>query len=244
MPHECRRGPARPHLLGCSRATTRRCASSRLTELLGESPDERRGGRGTARHHDHAAPCRLILAAQGDDGHWEGRDRFYTAKYRGTVWQLIILAELGADGADERVRRGCEAILRDAQDRDSGGFATIAARRPAGGFTARHPVPDRQPRLEPHPPRHARRPARAGRHRLAHHLHALRRRRRRGAHRLALRPLGDVLGASHLPHGRRQGAQGAGRDPTGAPLARGAAHARCGQRVHAQLTTSTSAATT
>ena len=47
-----------------------------------------------------------ILAAQGEDGHWEGRDRFYTAKYRGTVWSLIILAELGADGGDERVRRG------------------------------------------------------------------------------------------------------------------------------------------
>ena len=46
-----------------------------------------------------------ILAAQLEDGHWEGRDRFYTAKYRGTVWQLLILAELGADGADERVRQ-------------------------------------------------------------------------------------------------------------------------------------------
>jgi hypothetical protein len=65
-----------------------------------------------------------ILAAQGQDGHWASRDRFYTAKYQGTVWQLLILAELGADGSDERVRRGCEAVLRDAQDRLSGGFAT------------------------------------------------------------------------------------------------------------------------
>ena len=99
-----------------------------LTELLGSPPDS----------PEAAAACRdimtrgtvpTILAAQGDDGHWEGRDRFYTAKYRGTVWQLIILAELGADGSDERVQRGCEAALRDAQDRLSGGFATGRMRK-------------------------------------------------------------------------------------------------------------------
>lgn len=37
-----------------------------------------------------------ILAKQQADGHWEGADGYYTAKYCGTVWQLIILAELGA----------------------------------------------------------------------------------------------------------------------------------------------------
>jgi hypothetical protein len=78
-----------------------------------------------------------ILAAQGDDGHWGGRDRFYTAKYRGTVWQLLILAELGADGADERARRGCEAVLRDAQDRLSGGFAVNRAKKEGGGLHSR-----------------------------------------------------------------------------------------------------------
>jgi hypothetical protein len=75
-----------------------------------------------------------ILAAQLSDGHWEGRDRFYTAKYRGTVWQLVILASLGADGADPRVRAGCEAILRDAQDPESGGFAIDRAKRSGGGL--------------------------------------------------------------------------------------------------------------
>ena len=85
-----------------------------LTQLLGVSHD-----------HPEAAAARAaimttgavpaILAAQLEDGHWEGPDRFYTAKYRGTVWQLIILAELGADGSDERVRRGCEkpAVARE-----------------------------------------------------------------------------------------------------------------------------------
>ena len=53
------------------------------------------------------------------------------------MWQLIVLAELAADGSDERVRRACEAILRDAQDRDSGGFATERAKKGGGGLAGR-----------------------------------------------------------------------------------------------------------
>jgi hypothetical protein len=76
----------------------------------------------------------LILAAQGDDGHFCERDRYYAAKYTGTAWQVIILAELGADGADERVRRACEAILSDAQDAESGGFSVNRSRKAEGGL--------------------------------------------------------------------------------------------------------------
>ena len=107
-----------------------------LTQLLGISPDSPEAV--TARREIMASGAvPAILAAQGDDGHWEGPARFYTAKYRGTVWQLIILAELGADGGADRVRRGCEAILRDAQDRDSGGFATDRAKKTGGGLPSR-----------------------------------------------------------------------------------------------------------
>ena len=38
-----------------------------------------------------------ILAKQRKGGHWEDADRFYTGKYKSTVWTLIILAEFGAD---------------------------------------------------------------------------------------------------------------------------------------------------
>jgi hypothetical protein len=38
-----------------------------------------------------------ILAKQNDGGYWKEPHRFYTAKYKATVWQLMILAELGAD---------------------------------------------------------------------------------------------------------------------------------------------------
>ena len=83
---------------------------------------------------ERSAPIEPILAAQLPDGHWVERDRFYTAKYGGTVWNLIILAELGADGADARVRAACEAILRDAQDPDSGGFSTARSKKAGGGL--------------------------------------------------------------------------------------------------------------
>ncbi|GAI65648.1 unnamed protein product, partial [marine sediment metagenome] len=36
-----------------------------------------------------------ILAKQKEGGYWEDSQNFYTAKYKGTVWQIIILAELG-----------------------------------------------------------------------------------------------------------------------------------------------------
>jgi hypothetical protein len=74
-----------------------------------------------------------ILAKQHDGGYWEAPEQFYTAKYRGTVWQLIILAELGADGNDPRVKRACEFILENSQDRKSGGFSAWLSVKVGGG---------------------------------------------------------------------------------------------------------------
>ena len=78
----------------------------------------------------------LILAKQEEGGYWEKPDRFYTAKYRGTVWQLIILAELAADGSDERVKKACDFILENSQDRSSGGFSIRGSLKNGGGPTA------------------------------------------------------------------------------------------------------------
>jgi hypothetical protein len=74
-----------------------------------------------------------ILAKQNTGGYWEAPDKFYTAKYKGTVWQLIILAELGADGQDERVKEACEFILENSQDRESGGFSVWHSAKTGGG---------------------------------------------------------------------------------------------------------------
>lgn len=45
-------------------------------------------------------------------------------KYKGTVWNFIILAELAADGNDKRIKQTCEYILEHAQDKPSGAFST------------------------------------------------------------------------------------------------------------------------
>ncbi len=106
-----------------------------LTELLGEAAEG--GAAATARREimtQGAVP--RILAAQNADGHWGGPGRFYTDKYRGTVWQLIVLAELGADPADARVRAACEAILRDSQEPESGGFSVECSKSRGGGLAS------------------------------------------------------------------------------------------------------------
>ncbi len=104
-----------------------------LTELLGRPPRaaEVRAAR-AAIMRQGAVPA--ILERQGPEGCWGTPDSFYTAKYRGTVWQLIVLAEHRADGRDPRVRRACEFVLAHSQDPASGGFAIGGAKRTPGGL--------------------------------------------------------------------------------------------------------------
>ncbi len=74
-----------------------------------------------------------ILQKQSE-GSWSGPGRFYADKYKGTVWQLIILAEHAADGANRQVRDACEFILRHSQDPDSHGFSYKESARHPGGL--------------------------------------------------------------------------------------------------------------
>jgi len=74
-----------------------------------------------------------ILKKQKNGGYWEDPGRFYSAKYKGTVWQIMILAELGADGNDTRIRNACEFILTHSQDLESGGFAYSTSVKKGGG---------------------------------------------------------------------------------------------------------------
>jgi hypothetical protein len=74
-----------------------------------------------------------ILEHQKPEGYWGDASRFYHAKYEGTVWQLLILAEHCADGGDPRVRRACDFVFENAQDMESGGFAVHRSVRSGGG---------------------------------------------------------------------------------------------------------------
>ncbi|UCF08277.1 MAG: nitrogen fixation protein NifH [Thermoplasmata archaeon] len=80
-----------------------------------------------------AGPVPKILEKQKPKGHWGKPEDFYErSKYRGTVWNLIILAELGADGKNKQIRNACEFILKWSQDRKSGGFAHVGSGRNGG----------------------------------------------------------------------------------------------------------------
>ncbi len=65
-------------------------------------------------------PLPKVLAKKHPGGFWGNEKEFYDFKNKETVWN-VILAQLGADGSDERVRIAAEFLLKWAQH-DSGGF--------------------------------------------------------------------------------------------------------------------------
>ncbi|HYA22341.1 MAG TPA: nitrogen fixation protein NifH [Thermoproteota archaeon] len=78
-------------------------------------------------------PVPKILAKEKGGGYWGRPEEFYfRSKYKGGVWQLIILAELGANGNNTKVKKACEFILENSQDRQSGGFAYLGSKEKGG----------------------------------------------------------------------------------------------------------------
>ncbi len=74
-------------------------------------------------------PIAAILAAQKPEGYWVKPGAGYGPKYMGTVWQVIFLDQLGADGRDARVRTACEYALGHTQAAN-GGFSASPAGTP------------------------------------------------------------------------------------------------------------------
>jgi len=106
-----------PWLLESSTPAVRHAALRDLLDRPADDPevvDARRSAMATD-------PIVAILAAQHPEGFWEKPGAGYATKYRGTVWQLIFLDQLGADPGDERVQRGCDYVLGHAVA-PTGGF--------------------------------------------------------------------------------------------------------------------------
>jgi len=60
-------------------------------------------------------PIALILDAMEDEGYWVEPGPGYYPKYKGTVWSLIMLAQLGASvNQDERIDKACAYLLDQA----------------------------------------------------------------------------------------------------------------------------------
>jgi hypothetical protein len=70
-------------------------------------------------------PVKKILSKQKADGYWVKPDKGYSPKYQATSWQILFLAELGADGQNEIIQRGCEFWMSHAQSEQHGGFVHL-----------------------------------------------------------------------------------------------------------------------
>jgi hypothetical protein len=91
-----------------------------LTDLLDRPPADAEVAAARAAINT-SQPVKSILAAQQPEGYWVKPGPGYSPKYRSTVWQVMFLDQLGADGSDPRVRAGCDYVLAHAQA-PNGGF--------------------------------------------------------------------------------------------------------------------------
>lgn len=81
-----------------------------LRDLLDENPSS--SGFISAREFMmRSGPIPTILEKQQPGGFWDRKDDIYYNKYTGTCWSVIMLAQMGADPSDGRIRLGCEYIL-------------------------------------------------------------------------------------------------------------------------------------
>jgi len=102
-----------------------------LTRLCGEAEDSPAAAAARAVLMK-SGPAAAILRLQEAGGWWGEAGAFYTDKYGGAVWQLLILAELGAEGADPRIAAAVEFLLASSQDRESGGFSVEPSAKGGG----------------------------------------------------------------------------------------------------------------
>ena len=103
-----------------------------LTDLLGKSIDDREVQE-AQRAIMASGPVPAILDAQHPEGFWVKAGGGYSPKYRSTIWQIIFLAELGADPDDGRVRLGCEYVL-DHSIASNGAFSALQKPVPSGAI--------------------------------------------------------------------------------------------------------------
>jgi len=77
-------------------------------------------------------PAAHILAMQDPAGWWDNPQSVSSPMYLGTTWQLMLLAELGAGGSDERIRKAIALVFHHLQSED-GSFPHEGVR-----FTKQH----------------------------------------------------------------------------------------------------------
>jgi hypothetical protein len=122
------RGDPLPWLLDEAAPAVRHLALRQLLDVAEIDPAVVAARAAAMRTH----PIAAMLDAQDPGGWWVKPGAGYGPKYASTVWTLVFLDQLGADGSDPRVRTGCAYLLDHAQA-TNGGFGASAGRegRPA-----------------------------------------------------------------------------------------------------------------
>jgi len=106
-----------------------------LTSLLGRSPKDQEVKQAKNEIMSQGIVPK-ILELQNEDGSWGVSERFYRDKYRGTTWNLLILAEMAADSNDRRIKNACEFILQHSQDPLDGGFSYDQSKKTGFGLAS------------------------------------------------------------------------------------------------------------
>lgn len=98
-----------------------------LTQLLDkpESDPAVKAAKGMIAKRGWAAD---ILGRQSDDGWWVTGESLYRPKYTGTNWMLLVLADLGLNRRDPRIKRACDLWIERFAKSD-GGFGTEGMRK-------------------------------------------------------------------------------------------------------------------
>lgn len=102
-----------------------------LTSLLGRSSEDQEVRKAKKAIMEQGIVPE-ILAKQNDDGTWGVPEKFYKDKYTGTVWNLLILAEMAANPEDQRIKNACEFILKHSQEPEGGGFSYTSSKTGTG----------------------------------------------------------------------------------------------------------------
>jgi len=124
------RADVRPWLLDPETPAVRHLALQRLLDRPPDDPEVVEA-RTLAMASD---PIAAMLEAQDPEGWWITPGPGYGPKYRSTVWTLMFLDQLGADGTDPRIGRACDYVLDNSQAAN-GGFGA------RGGKAVRRPAP-------------------------------------------------------------------------------------------------------
>jgi len=95
-----------------------------LVDLLKKGPESREALQARGKLMS-CGPIREILSKQHADGYWVEPGAGYRPKYTATVWSLIMLAQLGADGNVSSIQKANDYIL-DHTRREQGPFSIYA----------------------------------------------------------------------------------------------------------------------